>query len=318
MVLPRFIRPLLVVGGLLAVAVLGYGCSSMRCDGAGKGHKCTFVGEPPPRHTRSPHQPPWSDEYHDIARDLPVVSDFVFTLTNEERKGLGHPPLEHDQTLSQIACWHNQDMIGHNYLGHEDSDDRSPQDRVAREHRRLIGAGYGENANEMLPGKTRKNSKADKRAWAEEIVTEWMNSAGHRANILRGRWTHFGACVSADSTESRATQIFASVQAYLDEPLPWAMTPGDSVSVSFTLVKADHPPTEYEFVPAGEPLAEAFEKEGRGKPFDGTLYLPTSPGEYGLRLLIPAQGGRSRLYAVVKGPRVLVLEEGTPAYEHAL
>jgi hypothetical protein len=247
-----------------------------------------------------------------------VVSDFVFTLTNEERKGLGHPPLEHDQTLSQIACWHNQDMIGHNYLGHEDSDDRSPQDRVAREHRRLVGTGYGENANEMLPGKTRKNSKADKRAWAEEIVTEWMNSAGHRANILRGRWTHFGACVSADSTESRATQVFASVQAYLDEPLPWAMTPGDSVSVSFTLVKADHPPTEYEFVPAGEPLAEAFEKEGRGKPFNGTLYLPTSPGEYGLRLLIPAQGGRSRLYAVVKGPRILVLEEGTPAYEHEL
>jgi hypothetical protein len=92
------------------------------------------------------------------------------------------------------------------------------------------------------------------------------------------------------------------------------MTPGDSVSVSFTPVKMAYPPTVYEFVPAGEPLAEAFEKEGRGKPFDGTLYLPTSPGEYGLRILIPAQGGR---YAL-QGPRVLVMEKGPPAYEHEL
>ena len=314
MVLPRFIRPLLVVGGLLAVAVLGYGCSSMRCDGAGKGYECTSVDSPPPRHTRSPHQPPWSDEYHDIAKELPVVSDFVFMLTNEERKRLGHPPLKHDQTLSQIACWHNQDMIGHNYLGHDDSDDRSPQDRGAREHRRFIGAA-AENAYERRPPVARDDSKADKRAWAEEIVTGWMNSPGHRSNILNDRWTHFGACVSKDSTDSRSTQVFASVQAYLDEPFPWAMTPGDSVSVSFTLVKAAHSPTEYEFVPAGEPLAEAFEKEGREKPLDEKLYLPKSPGEYGLRLLIPEQGGR---YAVVKGPRVLVLEEGTPAYEHAL
>jgi len=167
----------------------------MRCDGAGKGYECTPVDEPPSWHARLAHQPPWADEDHDIARDLPLVGNFASGLANEERKRLGHSSTEHDQTLSQIACWHNQDMIGHNYLGHDDPGDWSPQGRGAR-----------------------------------------------------------GA------------------------------------------------------------LAEAFEKEGRENPFDGPLYVPTSPREFRLRLRIPEQGGR---YAVVKGPRGLIPEEGPPAYEHA-
>lgn len=312
----RLVQSLLVLVGGVGVAVLGYGCSSMnmRCDGAGKGYECTTVERPPLRHTRSPYQPPWSDEYHDLATNLPVVGEYVFEFTNDERERLGHSPLKHDPVLTQIACWHNQDMIGHNYLGHNDSDDRMPRDRVAREHRRLIGT-VGENAYDLGARVGRRAPQKHKRGWARDIVEGWMNSPGHRANILEDRWTHFGACVSKDSLQGQATQVFASVQAYLDDPLPWAVTPGDSVSVSFTLVKADHPPSRYEFVPAGEPLDKAFEGEEWGKPMDGKLYLPGTTGTYGLRVLVPEGNGR---FTVLGGPRVLVKKEGEPAYLQAL
>jgi hypothetical protein len=153
---PRVIRSLLVVGGVLAVALLGYGCGSMRCDGAGKGYKCTSVDEPPSRHTRSPHQPPWADEYHDIARDLPVVSDFVFTLTNNVCRAESQPPPVEFET---VACTSSKEgaLISqiHSYRAERGSSRISVSTsltRVARAHARDLAR--HEPHNETHSGKT--------------------------------------------------------------------------------------------------------------------------------------------------------------------
>lgn len=288
------------------------GCSSlnMRCDSAGKGWKCTQVDGPPERHTRSPFQPPWSDEYHDLGTNRPAVSELVFERTNVEREAVGHPALPEDTTLSRIACWHNQDMLGHNYLGHNDSDDRMPINRVAREHRRLIGM-PGENALEVYRIEDEDASDETLRDWAQHIVDQWMGSPGHRSNILEGKWTHLGVCVTHDSTETRATQVFANVRAYFDEPIPWTVRPGDSLSVSITPVGGVRRPARYQFVPAGEDLGEAFTSGRAEQTFNGTLAVPTETGTYGLRVLVPAE---KRTYTVLPGPRVRVLGEGEVAY----
>lgn len=307
----RTLQHIALGSGLLLGLVLVYGCGSvnMHCNTAGPGYNCTQVTEAPPRHTRTPYQPVWSDEFHSVGTTKPQVSEAIVRMTNGERETKSLRPLQHDSTLSRIACWHNQDMLGHNYVGHEDSDDRMPSDRVAREHRRLIGI-VGENA--YRGGRLGPGASPDrKREWGRYIMDEWMDSPGHRANILDHDWTHLGACVTQDSVQSRASQVFADVYAYLDAPLPWTMPPGDSVSVSFSLTKAEAPPTRYQFVPAGQPLRDAFSGDDQGRSLNGTLHVPDAPGKYELRVLIPTSQDR---YLPLGGPRVWVKPPDVPAY----
>jgi len=310
----RIVQDWLFRGVLLAAVCLLYGCAgwiesmeNMHCDTAGSGYKCTQVEEAPPRHTRSEHQPVWADEYEDVGMEWPEVSEYVFEMTNQERQQRGRSSVHHDPTLSQIACWHNQDQLKGGYMGHEDSDDRMPGDRVAREHRRLIGV-VAENAYRFRIDV--ESEKTKKQEWASRIVGNWMESPGHRSNMLDREHTHLGVCVSTDTVNSRAVQLFAVVNAYLDRPLPWTVTPGDSTSVSFSLVEAEQPPARYKFAPAGEPLREAFD-EGAGKPMNGTLHFPDSTGKYELRVLVPDGSGRFWTYG---GPRIWVKETDIPAY----
>lgn len=249
----------------------------------------------------SSDQPPGADEYAALGRQSAEVGRMVFDLTNGARTEQGRATLTRDSTLSRIACWHNQDMLVHEYLGHEDADGRSSGERVAREHRRLIGSA-GENVFERS-GISASGGAIEADEWAATIVESWMNSEGHRANILRRKFTHLGACVTHTQSEGRATQMFAAVWAYLDAPMPWSVPAADSLSVDVTPIKAAGSPAEYAFVPVGEPLSEAFSREGRSRAFEGTLHFPEVPGTYGSRFLFPEGQGR---YTVLSGPRVSV------------
>jgi hypothetical protein len=225
----------------------------------------------------------------------------VFDLTNRARTEQGRATLTRDSTLARIACWHNQDMLAHGYLGHEDADGRSPGDRMAREHRRLVGSA-GENVFERS-GRPVSGGQIEADEWAAAAMEGWMKSEGHRANVLRQKFTHLGTCVTYTPSEGRATQMFAAVWAYLDEPMPWSVSAADSLPVDIAPIKAAGPPTEYAFVPVGEPLRRAFEGEERGRAFEDTLHFPEASGTYGSRFLFSRGGGR---YAVLSGPRVSV------------
>lgn len=222
-------------------------------------------------------------------------------MTNAERRRWRHAPLRHDPTLSQIACDHNHDMLEHDYMGHRDSDGQSPSARVHWQHRRLIGH-VGENTyrGESLADSA---SQADKRRWAAHIVESWLKSPAHRDNLLGTDWTHIGGCVTQDSVEGRATQVLATVHAYLARPLPQRLSPGDSVFVSFRTVGSAGWPTRYTFAPAGTSPPSASADTAWGRPLKETLHLPDSAGTYALRVLLPAERGEPK---IVEGPRVLV------------
>lgn len=44
----------------------------------------------------------------------------------------------------------------------------------------------------------------------EQVVTAWMNSPGHRANMLKGAFTYFGCGVAVDKDVKHWVQLFAS------------------------------------------------------------------------------------------------------------
>ena len=228
------------------------------------------------------------------------VAKTIVAFTNRERRTQEQPPLRQDSSLARIACRHNQDMLAHGYMGHEDVNGQLPTDRVMRNHRSLIGS-IGENVykSATVPGAHR----AGVEAWAQDALDRWRESPGHRKNLLRKEFTHTGVCVTHTESVAMATQMFAGVWAYLDTPLPRSVPPGDSLAVSVRPITASGPPVQYAFVPVGEPVSEAFTGDGEGRPFRDRLYLPDRPGVYGSRFLFPEGDGR---YRGLSGPRVRV------------
>jgi uncharacterized protein YkwD len=92
----------------------------------------------------------------------------VIRLTNAERAKAGCAALKTDVRLTNAARAHSQDMVTKNFFSHTGS---NGSDFVARE----TAAGYpSPSAENIAWGQTT----------ATDVMTAWMNSTGHRANIL--------------------------------------------------------------------------------------------------------------------------------------
>jgi uncharacterized protein YkwD len=109
--------------------------------------------------------------------DLARTEAEVVTLTNRERAAAGLPPLATDPALTRAAQAHSTDMVARDFYSHTAPDGSRPWDRAAAAGaaRRSIG----------------ENIACGQRSPAE-VVTGWMNSPGHRANILKPDFTHIG------------------------------------------------------------------------------------------------------------------------------
>ncbi|MFJ6084799.1 CAP domain-containing protein [Streptomyces sp. NPDC092369] len=109
--------------------------------------------------------------------DLNRTAAEVVDLTNRERARAGLPPLAVDALLTRAAQAHSADMVARAFYSHTDPEGGQPWDRAARagSRRRTIG----------------ENIACGQRS-AAEVVEGWMNSPGHRANILKPDFTHIG------------------------------------------------------------------------------------------------------------------------------
>ncbi|MFE9028502.1 CAP domain-containing protein [Streptomyces iakyrus] len=101
----------------------------------------------------------------------------VVDLTNRERARAGLLPLAGDPLLTTAAQAHSADMVARAFYAHTAPDGSRPWDRAAAagSTRRTIG----------------ENIACGQRSPAD-VVEGWMNSPGHRANILNPGFTHIG------------------------------------------------------------------------------------------------------------------------------
>ena len=128
------------------------------------------------------------------------IEEWVIEFTNQERIGVGLPPLRHDTAISDISRSHSEAMAQINVLSH-DIGGRDPTDRAMAagyDCRAYFSDGsytYGlsENVAEH-PRVTRWMGQwgsfqpidydRDAEAMARGLVQGWMSSPGHRENIL--------------------------------------------------------------------------------------------------------------------------------------
>lgn len=101
----------------------------------------------------------------------------VVDLTNKERAKYGLPPLKVDAALSKVAREKSRDMAINRYFSHNSPTYGSPFDMM-----RKFGISYTAAGENIAKGQRTP----------QEVVAAWMNSEGHRANILNKNYTHIG------------------------------------------------------------------------------------------------------------------------------
>jgi uncharacterized protein YkwD len=241
----------------------------------------------PDRSARSPSVPP--------VDTLSAVNAAVVAATNKARRARGQSALAVDSALHRIACAYSRAMLDRNFFGHTAPDGTTPNDRVARSHRRLVGT-VGEN---LWRQEGPRSSSPE--ALADRMVGEWLDSPPHRKNLLRPSFTHLGVCAVQRGESLRTTQLFAGVQAYLRPPLPSRARPGRVLPVELVAPETAAPsPSKYDIWDAN-----AGRQATQAAPFRDTLRLPAAEGTYRPRFYVPTS---DRRFTVYRGPRVVVAE----------
>lgn len=131
-----------------------------------------------------------------------AVEQAVHRQTNRRRRNHGIGTLEYSAHLSAIALQHSRDMASRDYFSHESPDGDSTLDRYrAHDH---DDRSVGENIAYRQPTPTAAVDEI-----ASSVVDGWMDSPGHRENILRERFEKEGIGVYIDSDGTAyATQNF--------------------------------------------------------------------------------------------------------------
>lgn len=112
---------------------------------------------------------------------------------NAQRRSNGLSPLRHDRRLSQAAAIHACDMQVRGFFDHRGSDG-------TRAHDRVIRAGFRscQTSENIAYGYPTANS----------VVTGWMNSPGHRRNMLSTGVEEFGIGVAEAPGGPYAVLVF--------------------------------------------------------------------------------------------------------------
>ena len=108
------------------------------------------------------------------------TSDFaeqVVVLVNQERAANGCGPVTMESRLRAAAQGHSEDMALNDFFSHTGSDGSSPWDRIHAQGYQYSTAGENIAAGYSTP---------------ESVMDGWMNSPGHRANILNCDFVHIG------------------------------------------------------------------------------------------------------------------------------
>lgn len=104
-------------------------------------------------------------------------AEAVLKLVNAERSKAGLQPLTLSEKLTNIAYTKAKDMAEKNYFSHQSPTYGSPFDMLKQFGVSFSAAG--------------ENIAAGQRS-AEEVMNSWMNSSGHKANILNKNYTQLG------------------------------------------------------------------------------------------------------------------------------
>ena len=115
---------------------------------------------------------------------LSIYADLMLDLVNTQRSKAGAGPLAMDVDCMAASKAHTEDQASHLFMGHVGSDGSTLSDRIT-----ATGFKWDAIAENVAEGQKT----------VEEVMTAWMNSPEHRANLLNPVYTRFGYCQQVGS-----------------------------------------------------------------------------------------------------------------------
>lgn len=116
--------------------------------------------------------------------DIRNLETEVIRLVNVERAKVGRSALSENKELTNLARLKSQDFINKNYFSHTSPTYGSPFDMMKK-----YGISYTSAAENIAAGQRT----------AAEVMNSWMNSTGHKANILNSTFNQIGVGVAKDN-----------------------------------------------------------------------------------------------------------------------
>lgn len=117
--------------------------------------------------------------------DVKALENEVIRLVNVERSNRGLRTLSANWQLSRVARYKSQDMISKNYFSHTSPTYGSPFRMMESFGVKFSAAGENIAYGQRSP---------------KEVMNSWMNSPGHRSNILSPTYTQIGVGVAKTSS----------------------------------------------------------------------------------------------------------------------
>ncbi len=127
-------------------------------------------------------------------RDLDRVRAEMLARVNAQRKKAGAAPLSANARLDLAAQRHAEDMLARNFFAHASPEGKTVRDRVQT-------ADYGWRAvGENI---------AEGQFSVDEVMETWMNSPGHRKNILDPNFKELGVGLALGPSGGRHRIVWA-------------------------------------------------------------------------------------------------------------
>jgi uncharacterized protein YkwD len=207
----------------------------------------------------------------------PDFEDDLHDLGDIFRRVKGLRELAPDPGLVLAARAHAADVARTGLFDHMTREGFGPAARIGLLARDLVGA-PAENIAERL------NGGGEVRP--DQIMGQWKNSPGHRANLLAAGFTHVGYGALRRGREVIAVGAYAEVSARLEAPAPLRIA---SVSALATTLSRASPRIDQFSVsePGSEALVETYVEDRRAQP------LP--PGAWQLRPHLSAGARKSQV-----------------------
>lgn len=158
-------------------------------------NKCVYISSPStnnkPSHDNNSNNNDLNTNNSNTSTTQTSFENQVLSLVNAERAKQGLSALTMNESLRNAARLKSSDMRQNNYFSHTSPTYGSPFEMLKN-----LGISYQAAAENIAQGYTTP----------EAVVKGWMNSSGHRANILNSVYTHIG--IGYDSNGHYWTQLF--------------------------------------------------------------------------------------------------------------
>lgn len=162
-------------------------------------NKPSTPSDKPSQDTNKPSETPSNESIVSDSNYIAEIEQAIFQRVNTERTAAGLPALSYNTTMEHYARIKSKDMGDNGYFSHEDK-----QGNLITAQMKADGVSYrawGENIA-YIQG---INSNS---ALATKFMDNWMNSSGHRANILSTNFSSIGIGVYKIGNTYYATQEF--------------------------------------------------------------------------------------------------------------